>query len=183
MNRIVRTLVFIDALVLSFTLPFTGVYRFHVWMLRSESVPREEIVQAETVEEGAVLVAEASSKTSATTRNVESQSTEKKAATKTSSHDVSWSSRVYVRDEAHARELLYYVAQCESNHNPLAKNKTSSAKGLLQIIDGTWKHFKCDGDVLNAEDNMRCGIKIAMLSGMHHWNPSRHCWDSKISSS
>ncbi len=72
--------------------------------------------------------------------------------------------------------VLYHIAFCESGHDPLARNKTSSAKGLLQIIDGTWKSFGCTGSVLNREDNYACGVKIATQSGLHHWDASAHCW-------
>lgn len=77
-------------------------------------------------------------------------------------------------DSIHA--ILAKIARCESGNDPLAKNKKSSAKGLLQIIDGTWESFKCEGSVLNPDDNMRCGVKIATQSGLHHWNESRSCW-------
>jgi hypothetical protein len=73
--------------------------------------------------------------------------------------------------------ILEEVARCESNHDPLAKNNHSSAKGLLQILDGTWKHFRCEGDVYSPEDNFRCGLKIATESGLHHWDESRFCWN------
>lgn len=72
--------------------------------------------------------------------------------------------------------ILRVIAQCESGGNPHAKNPHSSAKGLLQIIDGTWQHFQCEGDVLDREDNWQCGMKIAKNSGLHHWDASRTCW-------
>jgi hypothetical protein len=77
-------------------------------------------------------------------------------------------------------EILRYIAKCESGNNPLARNPTSSAKGLLQIIDGTWKSFQCEGYVLNADDNFNCGIKIASQSGLHHWDASRACWGKQV---
>jgi hypothetical protein len=80
-----------------------------------------------------------------------------------------------------AVNVLGKIARCESGNDPLAKNKSSSAKGLLQILDGTWESFQCTGDVLDPEDNMRCGVKIAMLSGLHHWDESRKCWGKLIS--
>ncbi len=73
-------------------------------------------------------------------------------------------------------KILAKIARCESGGDPLAKNKTSSAKGLLQIIDGTWESFGCEGHVLDPDDNMQCGVKIAMTSGLHHWDESRSCW-------
>lgn len=77
-------------------------------------------------------------------------------------------------------EILRFIAKCESGNNPLARNPTSSAKGLLQIIDGTWEHFQCKGSVLNADDNFNCGIKIATQSGLHHWDASKACWGKQV---
>ena len=58
-------------------------------------------------------------------------------------------------------DIMYSIMMCESGGNPKAKNPTSSAKGLYQIIDGTWDSFQCTGDVLNGEDNTKCAQKIA----------------------
>jgi hypothetical protein len=74
-------------------------------------------------------------------------------------------------------EILQKIATCESDNNPRARNPYSSAKGLLQILDGTWYTFQCKGNVFNAYDNFQCGLKIAQLSGLHHWNASRSCWN------
>ena len=52
------------------------------------------------------------------------------------------------------------VARAESSLNPRAQSKISSAKGLFQIIDGTWKLFDCYGDPLDAYDNTVCAKKI-----------------------
>lgn len=76
--------------------------------------------------------------------------------------------------------ILTAIAKCESDLNPKAKNPTSSAKGLLQIIDGTWQSFACDGNVLDPHDNMRCGVKIATKSGLHHWDESKFCWIKRL---
>ena len=57
--------------------------------------------------------------------------------------------------------------------NPLAKNKNSSAKGVFQIIDGTWKGYKCTGSVLIYEDNIQCAKKIYESNG--DWRQ----WSSK----
>lgn len=76
--------------------------------------------------------------------------------------------------------ILDKIIKCESGYNAAARNPTSSAKGLFQIIDGTWRHFQCEGNVLNAEDNYKCGLKIATQSGLHHWNASRHCWARQL---
>ena len=51
------------------------------------------------------------------------------------------------------------IAKCESSLNPNARNKHSSAKGLYQFLDGTWKNY-CEGDVFNPEDSIKCFIKL-----------------------
>ena len=69
------------------------------------------------------------------------------------------------------------VARCESELKPKAKNKHSTAKGIFQILDGTWKHFKCEGDPLNAEDNIVCGKKVLDGQGLGGgWSESFSCW-------
>lgn len=73
--------------------------------------------------------------------------------------------------------VLNKISLCESGNDPLAKSKTSSAKGLFQIIDGTWQAFSCTGNVLNADDNRRCAVKIATTSGLQHWDSSKFCWN------
>ena len=73
--------------------------------------------------------------------------------------------------------VMLKVAQCESELNPKAKNKTSTAKGIFQILDGTWKHFKCEGNPLNAEDNIVCGKKVLDGQGLGGgWSESFSCW-------
>lgn len=58
-----------------------------------------------------------------------------------------------------AREALE-VAKGESNYNPSAHNSTSTAKGIFQIIDGTWRAYKCQGSVNEYQDNINCAVKI-----------------------
>jgi len=72
--------------------------------------------------------------------------------------------------------IMLKIAQCESELFPTAKNPNSSAKGIFQIINGTWQHFKCEGDVLNAEDNIKCGVKILKGQGLAAWQESASCW-------
>lgn len=51
------------------------------------------------------------------------------------------------------------IAKCESNFNELAKNKHSSAKGVFQFIDRTWKGY-CSGDVYDYKANIKCFVKL-----------------------
>jgi len=79
-------------------------------------------------------------------------------------------------------EMAVKVAFCESSLNPLVTHKTSSAKGLFQIINSTWKHFDCVGSPLNPNDNIRCAKKIFDKYGWGStasWLASRRCWEGK----
>jgi hypothetical protein len=75
--------------------------------------------------------------------------------------------------------ILMRIMMCESGGNYLAKSKTSTAKGLFQIIDGTWKAYECEGDPLNGEDNTACAIKMFNKSGTWNWLASSGCWSRR----
>lgn len=67
--------------------------------------------------------------------------------------------RQYVLSVARAEGLnidkVDKVISCESKYNINARNSTSTAKGLAQFLDGTWRN-NCKGDVFNAQDNTKC---------------------------
>jgi hypothetical protein len=70
---------------------------------------------------------------------------------------------------------LLRIAQCESGMNPKAKNRNSSASGLFQIINSTFK--QCEGDVFNEDDNIACAVKLAKVRPtFSDWNESKRCW-------
>ena len=62
--------------------------------------------------------------------------------------------------------------------NPLAKNPNSTAKGLFQIIDGTWKYGGCEGDPYDPENNIVCGLNLLKKDGIGHWlaDPKMRQW-------
>ena len=68
------------------------------------------------------------------------------------------------------------IACAESSFNPTNKNPYSSAKGLFQILDGTWKGNQCTGNVYNADDNIACAQKIYASDGTSDWNASKSTW-------
>lgn len=68
------------------------------------------------------------------------------------------------------------IAKVESNFDPLAKNKNSTAKGIFQFIDGTWKENCKDGNPLNTEDNIKCGVELIGKKELWHWASSQEQW-------
>lgn len=72
------------------------------------------------------------------------------------------------------------VARAESGFNPLAKNKHSTASGVFQFIRSTWAE-NCEGDVFNADDNVRCAVRMIGEGGIRHWDASKHVWGKRLS--
>ena len=64
--------------------------------------------------------------------------------------------------------LALDLARFESNFNPLAKNPSSTAKGIYQWLDGSWKAH-CEGSVTSTKDNVECTMRILANGGLHHW--------------
>jgi len=69
------------------------------------------------------------------------------------------------------------VAKCESSLNPEAKNKSSTAKGIYQIIIGTWDGNRCTGERWDFVDNIDCGYKLLKTRGFQPWDASKQCWN------
>ena len=72
--------------------------------------------------------------------------------------------------------IMLNVAKAESGFNPNAKNPNSSAKGIFQIISGTWKHFECQGEPMNAKNNISCAKKVLEGQGLGAWQESYPLW-------
>lgn len=73
------------------------------------------------------------------------------------------------------------IARAESNFNQYSKNGSSTAKGIYQFIDGTWRAYCLkDGNVYNFVDNINCFYKVlekdGLQRGLNHWNASRNKW-------
>ena len=67
-----------------------------------------------------------------------------------------------IREQAQARgldpEIAVRIAQVESSMDPSAKAKTSSAQGLFQVVDSTWKQFGGKpGKKADVDENIRGG--------------------------
>jgi len=70
-----------------------------------------------------------------------------------------------IQAQAQARGLdpavAVRIAQIESSMNPSAKAKTSTAGGLFQVVDETWKQFGGKpGQKNNPDENIRVGLNI-----------------------
>lgn len=72
--------------------------------------------------------------------------------------------------------VMLAIGMAESGFNPKAKNPNSTAKGIYQILDGTWKAHKCEGDVYDPVDNIKCARKIYEDSGTKPWDASGDFW-------
>lgn len=83
---------------------------------------------------------------------------------------------IMVHDAFKKTPIMIDVAHAESSFNPTAKNPDSTAKGLFQILDSTWKGTGCIGEVYNPEDNIECAQKIHADSGTTPWNSSKENW-------
>jgi hypothetical protein len=77
------------------------------------------------------------------------------------------------------KEVSLRIIKAESNFKEKAKNPKSSAKGLSQIIDGTWKHYGCSGDPLIGEENIVCMAQILKRDGTRPWTSSARAWDTQ----
>ena len=77
--------------------------------------------------------------------------------------------------------IFVRIARAESNFNPLAKNKSSTATGIYQFINGTWHRYCAGKNVYDFKDNIDCFYKVLETDGypkaLNHWNASRSKWE------
>jgi len=77
------------------------------------------------------------------------------------------------------------VASCESRLDPLARNPSSTAKGIYQFLDSSWDTYSTmkwgrDKDVLNAKDNIELGVWVLATVGTQPWESSEGCWSHNL---
>jgi hypothetical protein len=66
----------------------------------------------------------------------------------------------------HAEDRAVRVARCESGLNPNAKNRTSSASGVMQLLAIHWRgRF----DPFNARANIAYAYRLWQASGWSPW--------------
>lgn len=80
------------------------------------------------------------------------------------------------------------IISCESGGNVHAQNSSSTASGLFQFVDGSWrayggaKYAKRAKDATAAEQTAVANAAF-QRSGLTPWAASRHCWKGKVSQS
>lgn len=72
--------------------------------------------------------------------------------------------------------VMVRIANAESSFDPSAKNASSTATGLFQIVKGTWALYGCTGERTNAQDNIACAKKIYASEGTAPWVSSQDKW-------
>ncbi len=70
-------------------------------------------------------------------------------------------------------ETLVNIAFCESSFDRLAENKTSSAKGVFQILD---MHGLTAVERFDVETSTKWAVNKVTKDGFKAWNASKHCW-------
>ena len=78
-------------------------------------------------------------------------------------------------------DLFLRIAKCESNLNPQAKNKISTASGIFQFLNSTFiKQAEAYGiewsDKNDPEVQAELAANMIADGGLFHWNASRSCW-------
>lgn len=89
----------------------------------------------------------------------------------------------YGLTEAQAR-LLDRIIACESGFQPAIKNPASSASGLAQFLDSTWRTTrrrmgKPDDDLVLKHDpyeHLDTFVWLFRADGTVHWLESARCW-------
>ena len=88
-----------------------------------------------------------------------------------------WAENAYKTILRGNKTILYRIMMCESGGNPKAQNPNSSAKGLFQFIDSTWKE-NCKGNIFNPNDNYACAERMVLQEDkISHWSASKSCWE------
>ncbi len=85
-------------------------------------------------------------------------------------------------------KLAVEIARAESRFIPDAKNPKSTATGIFQFLDGTFKHYCIEeyeltdsmADKNDPDIQIECALQMLKDGGVHHWNASRDSWSKNI---
>lgn len=73
--------------------------------------------------------------------------------------------------------VMVAIAEAESQFKADAANPKSTARGVFQILIGTWYDYDCEGTRYNVDDSIVCARKIYNDRGTNPWNSSKHHWN------
>ena len=81
-------------------------------------------------------------------------------------------------------DLVLRIVNAESGFNPDAQNKISSASGIAQFLDSTFKNYCIDkfhltetmADKNDPHIQAECMVRMIANGGLPHWNASRKGW-------
>lgn len=76
------------------------------------------------------------------------------------------------------------IVSCESNSNPTAQNRSSTASGLFQFINGTWaayggREFAPTAKQATIEEQYVIAERAYAREGTRPWNASKDCWSRR----
>ncbi len=77
------------------------------------------------------------------------------------------------------------IVVAESGWKPDIKNKVSTASGLFQFLDGTFKSYCIEKYGLAESMDQKndpyiqidCAVRMIRAGGVGHWDASKHSWD------
>lgn len=74
------------------------------------------------------------------------------------------------------------IIRCESGGNPRAQNRSSSASGLFQFLDSTWRSLGYKGRAKDAPPatQYQAADKLYRRAGLRPWKASKRCWSGKV---
>lgn len=88
-----------------------------------------------------------------------------------------------IREEAHrfgvSENLLVRILWCESKYRTDARNKTSSAKGIAQWLDYSWRgtlEGKQGKSPFDPQAAIRAMARSISVIGTSKWTDSKSCW-------
>jgi hypothetical protein len=81
--------------------------------------------------------------------------------------EVKWAVNYVAEKYGLDKAKFYNTIKCESSFRYNAKNKHSTASGVAQFIDSTWKY--CKGDKSSARDQLICMAEFWQKGEQHQW--------------
>lgn len=73
-------------------------------------------------------------------------------------------------------DLALAIADAESNFENVCNiDSCDRGQGIFMFIPSTWES-ECEGEVMNPEDNIKCGVKLISEGEVNHWGTPMSWW-------